>query len=130
MVILTNQRIDVAALRDAIGSPRCGAVVTFEGVVRDHNEQVAVSAITYEAYESMAKKEIEKIVRRAEERWPDVRAAVAHRTGHLVVGEVSVVVIAAAPHRPAAFEAARFLIDEVKKSVPIWKHETASTRIR
>ncbi|HLG21024.1 MAG TPA: molybdenum cofactor biosynthesis protein MoaE [Bdellovibrionota bacterium] len=120
---ITNQKLDVTPLRDVVWAPNCGAVVTFEGIVRDRDDGEKVTSITYEAYDSMARKEIEKIFHSAIEQWPDVRLAAAHRIGILAVGETSVIVLAASPHRKEVFLAGEFVIDEIKRSVPIWKKE-------
>ncbi|MEM9514667.1 MAG: molybdenum cofactor biosynthesis protein MoaE [Actinomycetota bacterium] len=105
--------------------PRCGAVVLFSGTVRDHAEgRSDVEALHYEAYEEQVVPRFADIAAEARRRWPDLgRVAIFHRVGHMALGESSVVVVASAPHRPEAFEAARYLIDAVKQSAPIWKHE-------
>jgi molybdopterin synthase catalytic subunit len=104
----------------------CGAVVTFTGVVRDHAEgRAGVTALTYEAYEEHATARIAEVVAEARHRWPEVRRiAAVHRVGDLVVGDDAVVVSVSSPHRGEAFEAAAFVIDTVKATVPIWKRET------
>jgi len=106
--------------------PSCGAVVLFLGTVRDHAEgRPGVTALAYEAYEEEALPRLAAVARAARESWPAIgRVVLLHRTGELGVGEVSVVVVVSAPHRAEAFEAARFCIDSVKASVPIWKLET------
>ena len=104
---------------------RSGAVVTFSGVVRDHAEgREGVRAMTYEAYEAPALDRLAEVAAEARRRWPAVeRLALLHRIGRLELGEASVVVVASSPHRDVAFEAARFAIDTLKVSVPIWKKE-------
>ncbi len=106
--------------------PHCGAAVLFSGVVRDHAEgRPDVSSLHYEAFEEEVTPRLVSIAAEARRRWPDLaRLAILHRVGTLVVGEVSVVIVASAPHRSDAFEAARFAIDTVKTTVPIWKRET------
>jgi molybdopterin synthase catalytic subunit len=106
--------------------PECGAVVAFSGTVRDHAEgRVGVTALTYEAYEAQVVPRLQAIVTEARRRWPVTgRLALLHRTGQLAVGETSVLVVASCPHRAEAFEVARFAIDALKASVPIWKSET------
>ena len=106
--------------------PHCGAVVVFTGMVRDHAEGRAnVTALTYEAYDTEVEPRLAAIAAEARGRWPDIgRLALLHRCGRLVVGETSVVVVASAPHRGDAFEAARWCIDTLKTTVPIWKRET------
>ncbi|MGY6500416.1 MAG: molybdenum cofactor biosynthesis protein MoaE [Acidimicrobiales bacterium] len=105
---------------------RCGAVVTFSGTARDHAEgRPGVSLLEYEAYVEQAEPRMAAIVDRARHDWPDLgRMALLHRTGPVPVGESAVVVVASAPHREAAFAAARFGIDTLKATVPIWKRET------
>ncbi len=106
-------------------TPRCGAVVTFLGVVRDHAEgRTDVTALTYEAYDDVARARLVEIADEVRRRWPDVeRLALLHRTGTLELSEASVAVVVATPHRAEAFEAARFAIDTLKETVPIWKRE-------
>jgi molybdopterin synthase catalytic subunit len=106
-------------------TPRCGAVVTFLGVVRDHAEgRTDVTALTYEAYEDAARARLREIADEVRRRWPDVeRLALLHRIGTLQLSEASVAVVVATPHRAESFEAARFAIDTLKETVPIWKRE-------
>jgi molybdopterin synthase catalytic subunit len=120
---LSDQPIDAAALRTRLEHPTAGAVCVFEGVVRDHNEGRAVSALRYEAYAELALREGARLVDEARARWPLLAVACVHRTGDLALGDLAVWVGVAAAHRAAAFEACRFLIDETKVRVPIWKHE-------
>jgi molybdopterin synthase catalytic subunit len=100
-----------------------GAVATFVGVVRDNNLNRRVTHLEYEAYEPMAEKALARICREAEGEWPGIRLAVHHRIGHLAIGEASIIIAAASPHRAAAFAACRYVIERVKQIVPIWKHE-------
>lgn len=106
-------------------APDCGAVVTFTGAVRDHApDRPGVAELTYEAYLEHAGPRIDAVVAELRERWPSVRRVAAlHRVGRLVVGDVAVVVAAGSAHRADAFAAAAFCIDEIKATVPIWKHE-------
>lgn len=120
---LTDTPIDAHALVGQVIRRSDGAYVLFEGVVRDHHDGRPVESIFYDAYRPMAEKEIEKIVREVEARYPDVVVAVRHRLGHLVVGDSSIAIVAASPHRSEAFEAARMMIDRIKETVPIWKKE-------
>jgi molybdopterin synthase catalytic subunit len=120
---LTDDPIDSRALVREILRPSDGAYVLFEGVVRNHHEGRAVESIFYDAYRPMAEKEIETIVRTIEALFTDVALAVVHRLGHLVVGDASIAIVAAAPHRAEAFEACRMMIDRIKEKVPIWKKE-------
>jgi molybdopterin synthase catalytic subunit len=100
-----------------------GAVATFIGVVRGQNLQRQVTHLEYDAYEPMAVRALEQIQAEAGREWPGVRVAVHHRIGRLGVGEASIVIAAATPHRAAAFAACRYVIERVKQIVPIWKHE-------
>ena len=105
--------------------PDCGAVVTFSGVVRDHSEgRSGVHELFYEAYESQAVCCLEEVAEQAHAKWSDLgRLVLLHRVVSLAVSEAAVLVVASAPHRTEAFEAARFCLDAVKASVPIWKLE-------
>lgn len=105
--------------------PECGAVVTFLGTARDHSDgRPDVRRLEYEAYETEVVPRLGRVAAEARRRWPDVgRIALLHRIGGLDVGDAAVVVVASAPHRDAAFEAARFCIDTLKSTVPIWKRE-------
>jgi molybdopterin synthase catalytic subunit len=121
---LTDDPIDFKALIAAAG-PRAsdGAHVIFAGVVRDHHEGHSVESIFYAAYRPMAEKELAKIARDVRAEYPDVTLALLHRLGLLGVGEVSIGIVAASPHREEAFTACRAVIERVKQTVPIWKKE-------
>lgn len=119
---LTNTPIDAAQLVEGFGSTSHGAVVSFVGLVRDHHAGQQVVALHYECYGPMAEAECQQIISRAESDF-GARVLIQHRLGDLVVGDVAVVVVSAAAHRDAAFAATRWVIDEVKRRVPIWKHE-------
>jgi molybdopterin synthase catalytic subunit len=106
-----------------VEGPRHGAVVAFLGLVRDHNVGRRVTHLVYEAYDALALKALDRIVREAEEHWPSARMAVHHRTGRLEVGEASVAIVTASAHRADAFAANRYAIERIKQIVPIWKHE-------
>lgn len=105
--------------------PGCGAVVTFCGTVRDHSEgRPGVEYLEYEAFPEQVAPRLARVADEARRRWPEIgRLVLLHRVGRLSVTEVSVVVVASTPNRPAAFEAARFMIDTLKATVPIWKFE-------
>jgi molybdopterin synthase catalytic subunit len=124
-VELTTAPLDLAAVVEWATVPACGAVVTFSGVVREFAEgRSGVSGMTYEAYDEPARRAMGEIVAEARRTWPDIeRVALLHRTGDLALSEASVLVVVASPHRRAAFEAAAFVIDALKRSVPIWKRE-------
>ena len=119
----TTTAIDLAALRTALADPACGGYAAFEGWVRDHNEGARVQRLEYEAYEVLAVREGERILAEAVRRFGVSRAACVHRLGSLAIGDVAVWVGASAPHRNEAFLACRFIIDEVKHRLPIWKKE-------
>ncbi|MEX0663435.1 MAG: molybdenum cofactor biosynthesis protein MoaE [Acidimicrobiia bacterium] len=124
-VALTEEPLPVATATTWAASPGSGAVVTFCGVVRDHSDgRPGVTGLTYEAYESEALRRLTEVVADTRRRWPVVeRLALLHRTGDLELSDPSVVVVVSAPHRAEAFEAARFAIDTLKETVPIWKRE-------
>jgi molybdopterin synthase catalytic subunit len=123
---LSDLPLDVGAVVARVMGPDAGGLVTFAGAVRDHSRGHEIRHLEYEAYAGMAEAELEKICDEAARRWPGTRVAVAHRTGHLEIGDLAVVVAAAAAHRAEAFEAARFTIDTLKERVPIWKKEVAA----
>ena len=100
-----------------------GAVATFIGVVRNHNANRRVTHLEYEAYEPLALRGLDLIVAEAREKWPTVRLAIHHRIGRMEIGEASVAIAAASPHRADAFAASRYAIERIKQIVPIWKHE-------
>jgi molybdopterin synthase catalytic subunit len=120
---LAESEIDVVGLRLALRDEHAGAFASFEGWVRDHNEGRAVQGLRYEAYVALAEKEGERIMEEALGRFAIVDARCAHRTGELRIGELAVWVGVSAAHRGAAFDACRYIIDEVKSRVPIWKQE-------
>jgi molybdopterin synthase catalytic subunit len=122
---LTPERLPVETALSWAVRDDCGAVVTFSGTVRDHAEgRVGVDSLDYEAYDSQVVPRLAAIAAETRRQWPATgRVALFHRTGHLEVGETSVVVVVSAPHRGEAFAAARFAIDTLKSTVPIWKKE-------
>jgi molybdopterin synthase catalytic subunit len=115
--------LDVRALTDRIRRPDCGAVVVFEGTTRSPSEGRDVLRLEYEAYEERAARQIREFAEEAVARYGLGGVVAVHRTGVVPIGEPSVIVAAAAPHRPEAFEAARALIDRVKDEAAIWKKE-------
>ena len=128
MIQLTTEALNLNLLIEAVAHAGAGAIATFIGTVRDHAPTEsgvrATSYLEYSAYETMAQREMEKILDEAQEKWP-VRCAVAHRLGRLEIGEASVMIAVASAHRGESFEACRWVIDTVKKQVPIWKKEVA-----
>ena len=123
MVRLTKDEIDFHRLTEDVRSNASGAVVLFLGTVREMTAGRQTLALDYDAYPEMAEKTLRELEVAARERWPVDRLAIVHRLGHLELGDVSVAVAVSCPHRDQAFEAARFLIDELKVKVPIWKKE-------
>ncbi len=127
-VLVTGEPLDARALRDLVRTDASGAVVLFEGVVRDHHEGRAVERLEYEAYAEMAEREIARVIEevRAEaeaDGHPLHRIAVHHRVGELAVGDPAIVAAVSAAHRAEAFRAAARLVDRVKETAPIWKRE-------
>ena len=122
MAFLSAAPLELAALVARVEAPERGAVASFLGLVRDHHRGRAVSRLEYSAYAPMAEAECARIVAEAEARWP-VRIVLAHRIGALEIGDAAVAIVAGAAHREEAFAACRFVIEEVKRRVPIWKKE-------
>jgi molybdopterin synthase catalytic subunit len=120
---LTTQPIDAAALLERAQNPASGAVVLFLGTVRDFSEGRSVVGLDYDAYPSMAVATLTEIVAEARERWPLHHAEVVHRYGKMAVGEVAVALVASSAHRAEAFDAALWMMDEIKKRAPVWKCE-------
>lgn len=123
LTAITTAPLDHAALVKALDVSGIGAVATFLGLVRDNNRGKRVLHLEYEAYEPLALRGLDLIVTEAKERWPSVRLAIHHRVGRMEIGEASVAIAAASPHRPDAFAASRYAIERIKQIVPIWKHE-------
>ena len=119
----TRSPIDSASLRAGLTDPACGGFASFEGWVRDHNDGRAVQRLDYQAYAPLAQSEGERIIGEAREKFAIVEACCVHRAGALAIGDLAVWVGVSAAHRGAAFDACRYIIDEVKKRVPIWKNE-------
>jgi molybdopterin synthase catalytic subunit len=120
---LTRGPIDVAAMLAAAARPTCGAVNLFLGTTRDHHEGRQVVRLEYEAYERMALDLLAALESAARERFGLAHCAIVHRLGEVPVTAASVAVVASAPHRAAAFDAARWVMDELKRRAPIWKKE-------
>jgi len=120
---LVEGEIETMALRRALGHDGAGGVVVFEGVVRDRNDGRTVRALSYQAYAALATSEGNRIIAEARARDELTALVCVHRVGDLAIGDVAVFVGASAPHRGAAFDAVRYVIDEVKRRVPIWKKE-------
>lgn len=122
VILLTGDPLDVRALEDAVRHPGNGAILTFAGVARDDGSP-PLEALFYEAWEEMALRELREVATQTTARWPDVRLAIAHRTGLVRVGEPSVVIAVGTGHRDVAYAASRFAIDTLKATVHIWKKE-------
>lgn len=120
MVRLTRHPIEVEDLLAEVRGPERGGTCVFVGTVRTDGD---VTGIDYSAYEEMAFDEIARILAAAGERWPETRVLLQHRLGFIPAGEASIAIAAAAPHRDAAFAACRFVIEEAKQRLPIWKKE-------
>lgn len=120
---IATTTIDLAALRTGLADDHCGACVWFEGWVRDHNEGRAVLRLEYEVYAPLARKEGLKVLTEASARFDIRQALCVHRSGLLELGDIAVVVGVSAAHRDAAFQACRYIIDEIKHRLPIWKRE-------
>jgi molybdopterin synthase catalytic subunit len=122
---ITGDPLDRNALIASVTDPSAGGIVVFEGVVRDKARGKQVRYLEYDVYPEMAIQQIREIIAEAERRWNVDRVAVAHRFGRLEIGEASVIIVVATPHRAEAFEACRYIIDTLKTTVPIWKKEVA-----
>ncbi len=122
-VELTTESLDVGAIARRVVPASCGAIVTLDGFVRQFTRERETEYLVYEAYEPMALKEMEKLIGQAREKFEIENVGIVHRLGKLEIGETSVVISIAAPHRRAAFEACEWLIKELKRTVPIWKKE-------
>jgi molybdopterin synthase catalytic subunit len=120
---LQLEAIASAVATAADGGGRDGAVVTFLGLVRNHNLGRSVRYLEYEAYEPLALKAFERIAAEIAERWPSARLALHHRIGRLEIGEASVAIATRSPHRGDAYAASRYAIERIKQIAPIWKHE-------
>ncbi|MBS0589128.1 MAG: molybdenum cofactor biosynthesis protein MoaE [Proteobacteria bacterium] len=120
---IRDRAIDTAELAGELASVQAGASVVFEGWVRDHNEGRCVQRLDYQAYAPLALREGERILDEAREKFAIVQTRCVHRVGALALGDLAVWVGVSAAHRDAAFEACRYIIDEVKRRVPIWKNE-------
>lgn len=123
MSYLVHAPIDVARLNSEVAAAHLGGATTFIGSVRRSPEDGPVEAIEYTAYQEMADREFARIIAEVSDRWPNTRVALQHRLGHVPTGEASMAVVAASQHRSDAFAACRYVVEEAKKRVPIWKKE-------
>jgi len=120
---LTPDPLVLHQLLAEVAAPRCGGLCAFLGTVRDGPGDGGVTGIEYSAYEAMAEAELDRILAEASRQWREARIAVRHRLGLVPAEEASVAVVVATPHRADAFAACRYVIDEIKRRVPIWKKE-------
>ena len=124
MIEITPDSIIQDKVIKAVECPEAGAIDVFIGTTRNSTQSKKVLKLEFESHESMAVKEIQKIIDKAFEKWSISKVAVSHRVGVVEIGETAVVIAVSAPHRAAAFEACRYVIDTLKQTVPIWKRET------
>ena len=123
MFRVTRKALDLQELVDFVTDPEAGAIATFIGTTRNNNQGRRVIALDYEAYPEMAEKELARLGEEAKKKWNIQRMTIVHRIGPVQITEPSVMIAVSAAHRSDAFEACRFAIEEIKKSVPIWKKE-------
>ena len=123
MISLTHSPIDTSAVLAQVSSNDTGAVVLFLGTTREFTKGRQTESLDYECYPQMAETKLAELEAQAREKWPLVHVAIVHRLGHLELGEASIAIAVSSPHRQAAFEAGKWLIDTIKEDVPIWKQE-------
>ncbi|SDH86983.1 molybdopterin synthase catalytic subunit [Alteribacillus persepolensis] len=120
---VTDKPVSIGEITQKVIRPECGAVTTFTGTVRELTNGKRTLSLEYHAYKSMAVKMLEQIGQEIQEKWPDTLAAITHRTGHLQISDIAVVIAVSSPHRKAAYEANQYAIERIKEIVPIWKKE-------
>jgi molybdopterin synthase catalytic subunit len=120
---ISDHPIDTTAVIDRAGTDEDGAVIVFIGRARNRSNNREVRCLEYEVYPGMAGRELDKIAREACRRWGLGRCAIVHRTGRVAIGEASICIAVSSPHRDDAYQASRYIIDTIKKTVPIWKKE-------
>ena len=123
MISLTQSPIDPSAILAQVASNDAGAVVLFLGTTREFTKGRQTASLDYECYPQMAEAKLAELEAQAREKWPLVHDSIIHRLGHLELGEASIAIAVSSPHRQAAFEAGKWLIDTIKEDVPIWKQE-------
>jgi molybdopterin synthase catalytic subunit len=123
MFRVTEKPLHLQELVDFVTDPGAGAIATFVGTTRNNNDGRRVIALDYDAYPEMAEKELRRIAEEASQKWQLCRMAIVHRIGPVQITQVSVMIAVSSAHRDAAFAACRFAIEEIKKTVPIWKKE-------
>lgn len=126
MISLTHSPIDPSAILAQVVSNDAGAVVLFLGTTREFTKGRQTASLDYECYPQMAEAKLAELEAQAREKWPLVHVAIVHRLGRLGLGEASIAIAVSSPHRQAAFEAGKWLIDTIKEDVPIWKQENWS----
>ena len=120
---ISDKPLNIQSCIDWVMTPQCGGIDVFIGTVREATKGKTVVRLEFEAYEKMALKEMKKIAEEALQKWNVQKISIHHRTGVLKIGEIPVVIAVSAAHRDAAFDACRYIIDTLKKTVPIWKKE-------
>jgi molybdopterin synthase catalytic subunit len=120
---ITDQPLAMADVIAAVGTPADGAVLMFAGTVREQNDGRPVTGMRYDAYTEMAERVLREIAREAAGRWDVSAIAAAHRTGELIIGDVAIAIAVSSPHRAEAFDAGRYIIEETKRRLPVWKQE-------
>ncbi len=120
---MTPENISAQKLTHGINHPECGAICTFDGVVRNHHEGKVVLKLAYSCYEKMAELELGRILTEANTQWPECHIAVQHRLGELQIGDVAVAIAVWAPHRHEAFAGCSYMIEAIKARLPVWKKE-------
>ena len=123
MISLTHSPIDPSAILAPVASNDAGAVVLFLGTTREFTKGRQTASLDYECYPQMAEAKLAELEAMAREKWPLIHVSIVHRLGHLGLGEASIAIAVSSPHRQAAFEAGKWLIDTIKEDVPIWKQE-------
>jgi molybdopterin synthase catalytic subunit len=123
---ITRKPLDLQALYNHVAFPGAGAIIVFSGVVRDNSHGKSVKHLEYEGYPKMAEQSLHDIIAEIHERWADARVAIAHRIGKIKIGESSLLIVVAAPHRPEAYAASRYAIERIKAILPVWKKEFAT----
>lgn len=126
MISLTHSPIDPSAILAQVASNDAGAVVLFLGTTREFTKGRQTASLDYECYPQMAEAKLAELEAQAREKWPLVQVSIVHRLGRLGLGEASIAIAVSSPHRQAAFEAGKWLIDTIKEDVPIWKQENWS----
>jgi len=123
MFKIESEPLDLAALRGEVLDASCGAIVNFEGLVRNHNEGREVTSLEYDAHPTLALKEGQRVMEEGLKKFNVTKVVASHRVGHLAIGDIAVAVYVSSSHRRDAFAACRWLIDEIKTRVPVWKRE-------